>query len=324
MKSLLHQFRLGRFVYQIWYRPRQWCDWGHAYGWRLAWRAATGGHTMAAAVRRLPELPPVTAHLDVPVYFLTGRRFWHQTAFCVHSFIRHSRAGFPLIFMSDGTLDANIAERLTALFPNARVLSHVELSEKIAAFLPRSRYPALNTHRHRFVLLRKLTDTLVGEHGYRLFFDSDMLFWNHPGELLARVRRGESLYMADAGGDGYTLPRSILKQYLSVEPAPTVNSGLIGVHADNIDWDLLERACALLLTEGQDQRLLEQTLWAILLAQQNARALPASDYRVVIDPPACRAALAEGRPVLMHYAWHACLSYAADEWQRYLQETATR
>jgi len=315
---------LGQLVYRVWYRPRQWCAWGHAYGWRLAWRAATGGYTMAAAVRRLPELPAVTARLDIPVYFLTGRRFWHQTAFCVHSFLRYSCARMPLRFISDGTLDTTISERLTTLFPDAQTLGHHELDERTAAALPPSRYPTLHAHRRRFVLLRKLIDTLAGEHGYRLFLDSDMLFWRRPDELLSRAGRSEPLYMADLGEGGYTLPPAVLKQRLGVEPAPAVNTGLVGAHADNVDWDLLERACALLLAEGQDQRLLEQTLWAILLAQQNARALPASDYRVVIDPLACRAALAEGRPVLLHYAWHARLFYAADEWRRYLLETVTR
>ena len=313
---------LGRLVYRIWHRPRQWCDWGRNYGWGLTVHAALGDRAMAAAAQRLPALSSAEQRFEVPTYFLTGRRFWHQTAFCVHSFLQYSRVRMPLRFTSDGTLDNAVSERLTTLFPDAQILGHHDLDERTAVALPPSRYPTLHAHRRRFVLLRKLIDTLAGEHGYRLFLDSDMLFWRRPDELLGRAGRSESLYMADLGDDGYTLPRAVLKQRLGVEPAPAVNTGLVGAHADNVDWDLLERACALLLAEGQDQRLLEQTLWAILLAQQNARALPASDYRVVIDPPACRAALAEGRPVLMHYAWHARLSYAADEWQRYLQETA--
>jgi hypothetical protein len=125
--------------------------------------------------------------------------------------------------------------------------------------------------------------------------------------------------MADLGDDGYTLPRSMLQEKLGVAPAPGVNSGVVAVRPEDVDWDLLERACAFLLAEGRDQRLLEQTLWAIVLGAQNGRRLPAAEYRLVIDPPACRDAIAAGRPALLHYAWHARLPYAAAEWQHYLE-----
>jgi len=59
-----------------------------------------------------------------------------------------------------------------------------------------------------------------------------------------------------------------------------------------------------------------------VLGAENAQPLPAADYRVVIDPPACREAIAAGRPALLHYAWHARLLYAAAEWQYYLNSSA--
>ncbi len=148
--------------------------------------------------------------------------------------------------------------------------------EKIAAAPAAGAFSrAPRAHRRRFVLLlRKLTDTLAGERGYRLFLDSDMIFWRRPDELLGRLARAEPFYMADLGDDGYTLPRSVLQEKLGLTPAPGVNSGVVAVRPEEVDWDLLERACVLLLAEGRDQRLLEQTLWAVVLGPQNAR--PAS------------------------------------------------
>lgn len=322
MESLARQLRLGRLAYRLWHRPRQWCDWGRRYGWRLTWRAARGERAMAAAVRSLPAPPPPQQRLDAPVCFLTGRHFWQQTAFCIHSLLRQGRTGVRLYLASDGTLDPGLGDRLIALFPDARILGHDELDEQTAAALPPARYPTLHAHRRRFVLLRKLTDTLAGQRGYRLFLDSDMLFWRRPDELLNRVGRSEPLYMADLGDDGYALPRAVLKQRLGVEAAPGVNSGLVGVHAERVDWDLVERACLLLVAEGRDQRLLEQTLWALILAGQDARPLDAGEYRVVIDSPGLQAALVAGRPVLLHYAWHARLPYGADEWRHYIETLA--
>lgn len=309
-------------AYRLWYRPRRWCDWGRTYGWRLTWHAAWGERAMAAAARRLPAAPLPQQRLATPVYCLTGRRFWHQTAFCLHSFLRQGRVSPPLCLASDGSLDSVISARLTALFPEARILGDDELDERTAAALPPAHYPTLHAHRRRFVLLRKLTDTLAGERGYRLFLDSDMLFWHQPDELLNRAARSEPLYMADLGDDGYAVPRAVLKQRLGIEPAPGVNSGLVGAHAERVDWDLIERACKLLVAEGRDQRLLEQTLWAVVMASQEARPLDAGDYRLVIDPPGLRAVLAAGRPALLHYAWHARLPYLAHEWRHYVETLA--
>ncbi|HXB02130.1 MAG TPA: hypothetical protein VNV15_04855 [Opitutaceae bacterium] len=322
MTSLARQLRLGRLAYRLWHRPRQWCDLARTYGLGLSVRALLGERRMCAAATRLPVLPDSETKLTAPIYFLTGRRFWQQTLFCAHSFVRQSGLGAEFCFVSDGTMDDEIAQQLTRLFPAARVLGHAGLDEKIASVLPPARFPTLHAHRRRFVLLRKLTDTLAGERGYRLFLDSDMIFWRRPDEMLDRLARAEPFYMADLGDDGYTLPRSGLQEKLGVTAAPGVNSGVVAVHPEQVDWDLLERACALLLAEGGDQRLLEQTLWAIVFGAQNGRPLPASDYRLVIDPPTCREAIAAGRPALLHYAWHARLQYAAAEWQYYL-ETAS-
>jgi hypothetical protein len=320
---LSRRLRLGRLAYRLWHRPRQWCDLARTYGWGLSVRASLGERRMGAAAKHLPAPPAGGEKLTVPIYFLTGRRFWQQTLFCAHSFVQQSGLGAEFCFVSDGTMDDEIARQLTRLFPAAHVLDHAKLDEKLFTALPPARFPTLHAHRRRFVLLRKLTDTLAGEHGYRLFLDSDMIFWRRPDEMLARLARAEPLYMADLGDDGYTLPRSMLQEKLGITAAPGVNSGVVAVHPEQVDWDLLERACAFLLSEGGDQRLLEQTLWAIVLGAQNGRPLPASDYRLVIEPPACREAIAAGRPALLHYAWHARLHYAASEWQYYLNSSAT-
>ncbi|MDE3084846.1 MAG: hypothetical protein KGJ37_06480 [Verrucomicrobiota bacterium] len=289
------------------------------YGYKLAWHAAIGECQMRRAAACLPPLKPgAYGELPIGICFLTGQSLMHQTLFCAHSFARHYGSAARFYFLSDGSLDSAATQLFASKFFNARVITHDELDERLAAALPPIRYPTLHAHRRRFVLLRKLTDTLAGQQGYRVFFDSDMIFWKRPEELIARAERNEPFYMADLGEGGYTLPRAVLKQKLGVDPAPGVNSGLVAACAEKVDWDLIERACVLLLDEGHDRRLLEQTLWAIVLGAQTAQPLPAADYRLVIDPPAWRAAISAARPVLLHYAWHARLPYVASEWRQYL------
>jgi hypothetical protein len=144
-----------------------------------------------------------------------------------------------------------------------------------------------------------------------------MLFWREPTELTARARNQDPLYLSDISPDGYTANRTELRRALGVSVAEGVNSGLVGLDANQIDWELMERACAFLRAHPGDQRLLEQTLWAVALGAQSARPLNSSDYKVVIDPSGFRGALASHPPALLHYAWHARLPYAANEWRRY-------
>jgi hypothetical protein len=307
----------GRMAYRCWHRPRQLCDLARTYGWRLVAGALANEPFMRRAARRLPPPEPVSG-TRAPAYFLTGQRFWHQTAFCAHSLRRNGGEGTPLIFTSDGSLDGACASALLAIFPDARILSDRDAEGRIAAVLPPTRYPVLHAHRGRFVLLRKLLDTLTDMEGYGLVLDSDMLFWRRPDSLLARAEREQPFYLSDIGEEGYTLPLRELKSALGVEAAAGVNSGLVAAHAGKVDWDLMERACRLLVGSAGDQRLLEQTLWAIALGGQDAKRLCEADYRVVIDPDGWRAAMEEN-PVLIHYAWHARLPFVAGEWRRYLR-----
>ena len=54
--------------------------------------AATLPTSRAAADPALPE-----------VHFLTGKRFWYQTAFCLHTLQVHSGRVFRAVFHDDGS-----------------------------------------------------------------------------------------------------------------------------------------------------------------------------------------------------------------------------
>ena len=43
---------------------------------------------MVAAAGLLPELPQFSGTPPVTLHLLTGRQFWYQTLFCLHSFAR--------------------------------------------------------------------------------------------------------------------------------------------------------------------------------------------------------------------------------------------
>lgn len=323
LRAWLREHGAGRLAYRLLHRPRAQIDLARTYGWRLVWRAASGDRAMRRAACQLLPPPAQERALAAPICFLTGPRFIHQTLFCAHSFARRAAVSAHCEFLSDGRLDAENIGALRRVFPQATVRPAAELDQLVAQELPPERFPALHAVRKTFVLLRKLTDAMAGRSGYRLLFDSDMLFWSAPSELLTRAAASEPLYLADTVDDGYTTTRAALTRTLGVPVARGVNSGLVGLDAGRIDWNLMERGCAFLRTQAGDQRLLEQTLWAVALGAGDARPLAPDSYRVVVDPPHWQRARAQSpAPALLHYAWQARLPYAAGEWRRYLQECA--
>ncbi|MDD3180126.1 MAG: hypothetical protein PHQ04_07200 [Opitutaceae bacterium] len=320
LRTWLRDQGAGRLAYRWWHRPRQKIALARTYGWSVVWHAARGECAMRRAARRLPPLPALPESLPgIRICFLTGRNFVHQTAFCAHSFATQARTDTRFEFLSDGSLTSEDAATLLHLFPRAQVHNIAGQDQRVCQTLPPSKFPVLHAVRRDYVFLRKLTDAMAGTTGYRLYFDSDMLFWRQPEELLARAATRNPLYMADIVDDGYTMTRDAITRSLGVAAATGVNAGLVGLDASRIDWELMERACESLRNSPGDQRLLEQTLWAIALGAQDARPLAADTYRLVIDPMQWHAArIQTPSPALLHYAWHARLPYTASEWRRYL------
>src|SRR5262245_41566086 len=64
---------------------------------------------MAAAAATLPPLPVPAADTPLVFHLLTGRRFWYQTAFCLHSLARAAGEPVQAELYDDGTIDAEVA-----------------------------------------------------------------------------------------------------------------------------------------------------------------------------------------------------------------------
>ena len=90
------------------------------------------------------------------------------------------------------------------------------------------------------------------------------------------------------------------------------NVGFYALQGKEIDWDRAEYCCRVLLDREGPQYVHEQALTALLLADQDALALPARDY--VVQP-----GLREGRhpsAVLHHYVAHSKRSYFQHGWRK--------
>lgn len=310
MRSLAKSLGLGRLAYHLYHRPAGViADSVRAGGPVEQWRTARGRAAMEAAADRLPPL--ATPSADAPVvHLLTGKRLWYQTAFFLSSLGRHLPVQ-PVIH-DDGRLDPATVDRLRQVLPFATIVTSAESEALLDRHLPANKFPFLRARRDELVLFRKILDVHVGATGWRMFLDSDMLVFRRPDLLIDWWRApNQCLHMTDvARAYGYDLP---VLSALAGAPVPDlVNTGILGLRSEAIDWERMEWWCRTLIERHGTHYYQEQALIALHLASQPRAAIPRADYVVLPDEAEAR----HPRAVLHHYVagskrwyfqinWHA-------------------
>jgi len=275
------------------------------------WRERRGRRAMVAAARRLPPLPVPPP--DVPeVCFLTGRRFWYQTAFCLWSLCQQTGRSLRAAFWDDGTFDAALVAECARLFPGSRVVSSQEIEAELERQLPAARFPILRARRLEYPHLRKLTDVHSGRHGWRLVLDSDILFFRRPDLLLAWLAAPDQpLHMVDVQ-DAYGYSKALMES-LAGNPIPRwLNVGVCGLRSDEIDWDRMESWCRRLQEAEGTSYYQEQALTAMLLAGRKCRVALADDYRLMPSEDEAKRPTA----VMHHYVDLSKRGYFRHAWRR--------
>ncbi len=314
-RQLARKLGMGRVLYRTVYAPAGFLRRCRREGWINLMLSRRGRAQMTRAAARLPALPATPAAAALEVHFLSGRHIWYQTAFCAWSLLRHTGGTIRPVIQDDGTLAGPTGEQLRRLLPTARFISAAEIEERLDQALPRSRYPALRHRRDSFPLLRKLTDIHAGSPGWKLFLDSDMLFFRQPTFLLDWLRAPDRpCYMLDiANAYGHS---EALMQELAGHPIPSrVNTGLCGLRNEDIDWDRLEYWSKHLIERDRMRYLHEQALTAMLLAGRTSAIAPEDAY---IALPSRQEAMrptavmhhyvAESKAWYFRYAWHQALA----------------
>lgn len=296
-------------LYQPWCRLRDlWLDGGPSQR-RLT---ETGRLEMEAAARCLPMLkdPVDSSSATLEIHLLTGRRYWFQTAFLLHSLAPHVR--LQPILHDDGTL-AGSPELglLLQQCPAARLEAPSDTEARLDLHLPRKRFPALRSRRDSLVLMRKILDVHAGRLGRSLFLDSDMLCVSRPDLLIELYLKGVSpFHMADVT-DAYGYPPAFLDA-LAKHPVPRrVNTGILALQSDSIDWQQLERICAVL--NERPHYFQEQALFASVLATQDPIRLPSADYLVLPG----RSDTHRPKAAILHFVAHSKRWYYQHAWRQF-------
>jgi hypothetical protein len=313
---------LGRLVYLAYHRPVGCVKRSIREGGPIEqWKTERGRREMEAAAWRLPSIAPrdlgTTGPLDggkpVEVQVLTGRKFWYQTAFCLHSFALASGREVRAVIHDDGSLDPQQAETLLRFFPGSRVETRDMIIARLDELLPAARFPTLRARRLELPLIKKITDIHLGRTGWRVFFDADLLFFRRPDLFLEwwddpRV----PLTSVDAAyAYGYSM--ALLNEVAGKPVYDFINTGLLGLKSDAIDWEKMEHWCRTLIERAGTDYYQEQALVALQVAGSDRVVLPREDY--LVYPRGEEAARC--RAVMHHYVDLSKTSYFRDNWRRF-------
>ena len=313
VKQTARQLGLGKLALALWHQPlsRLRDSWRNGGPW-VERENERQRLEMVAAAATLPPLPPRPGTRAVTVHLLTGRRFWYQTAFCLHSLARQSEVGITAAIYDDGTFDDHLRAQLTRFGPGLTFHPAAQLRERLETFLPESRFPVLRERWRNYPNIRKLIDPHLGSTGWKLVIDSDLIFFRRPDFLLAWLQAPDRVLHAVDCEESYGYSRALMERLAGAPIPPLVNVGLCGLRSESLDWSELEAWCVELIAREKTSYYLEQALVAMLAARVQPCAIaPAADYVTKPD-------LAEGRhprAVMHHYVAEAKRSYFRHGWR---------
>ena len=233
---------------------------------------------------KILETPPVTETIDhtCEIHALTCASDWLNLIWALKSFYIVSGRRYMLCIHEDGTLSEDMINALKIHFPRSRLIRRSEADSRIRESL--QEYPQLLNFRTSNLLAPKIVD-------FRLFltvprmliFDSDLLFFDEPTDLLECIEDPtylKNLFNSDFG-DGYTLTSDVVQQNTEVNLKPLINSGLGLVHQDSIRWDWLEEFLKIPgILDGHFWRI-EQTLFALCSSRFGVELLP-EEYKLYL------------------------------------------
>ena len=316
-RSLLRSLGMGKLVYAVWHRPvGELLSLIREGGPLVRRNNRLGREAMEKAAHRLPPLkgagPAITLHL------LTGRKFWYQTAFCLHSFARTSGRALQPVVYDDGTLDGEVEGWLRRLFPEIVVISRSQAVQRLDSILPAEKYPYLRERWQNYPNIRKLIDPHIGSSGWKLVIDSDLLFFHQPTFLTAWADAPSNPLHAVDVMTSYGYSPALLEGLAGHRLAEKVNVGLCGLESSSLDWDTLESWTRSLTQAEGTSYYLEQALVAMLVAGKHCSIAPAGEYITLPQPPEAT----DCGAIMHHYVANSKRWYFQHNWRRFEPDSA--
>lgn len=304
-------------MYRAFYGPRNTVRHILHTGVRKHIEIEIGRTAMKKAADRLVEKCGASSSEHM-VYFLTGQKYWYQTAFCLYSLQQY--APFPIsgVFIDDGTFDRALCAQVRKSFPSSRIILKEEIAAQLDLVLPNDRFPTLRNRRLVYPHIRKLTDVhIFPTTNPKLVLDSDMLFFKRPAALIHWLEYPDHLLFLEDVVESYGYTRELMAQLSGQSAVPLrLNVGVAGMPSECISWDELETWTAELLFKEGSSYLQEQALTAMIAAKWPYAYLDSVNYKVC--PRISDTSVPE---ILHHYVADSKYDYFVKGWKQIFQES---
>jgi len=274
----------GKLLYNIYYRPVNVVKTISKQGLINYMTINRRAKKMMAHSFHLREMRLNNSKQNFLVYFLTGKKYWHQTAFCLYSLQKSTiEAQVDAIFIDDGSLDKDLIRQINRQFPSSTIKTKSEINNSIEEHLPHSKYPLLNRKREIYPHIRKLTDVHIGSNGWKLVLDSDMLFFRNPGQIITWLKKTNSPFFLHDPFTSYQYSFDLMQSLCKEKVRTNLNVGAIGLKSESINWTFLEDWTAAMEESEGSSYYLEQALSAMLVAGQMVEIADPAQYIVLPD-----------------------------------------
>jgi hypothetical protein len=234
---------------------------------------------------RILRTAPLSGTTDplCELHVLTCRGDWLNLIWGLKSFYHFSKRRYALCLHEDGTVPEEGLGQLRHHFPDARLILRPEADER--AELELRDYPCSLDFRRTNLLAPKVFDFIWYLQADRmLLFDSDLLFFDEPKELLRRVE-DPSNNLNTVNGDiasAYTVEPSAIERTVGLQVVERFNSGLGLIHRASMRLNWIEEFLELPgILEGHFWRI-EQTIYALCSSRHGVELLP-DQYTVYLE-----------------------------------------
>ena len=283
------------------------------WGPRAYFRCDAWKREMEAGAWDLKQVEVSSSEPPLEIWFLTGKGFWYQSAFCAWTLANQSGREISVSLVDDGTLSDRHEEGIRRLFPNGTTVRKEEITDKVETLLPIDKFPVLRQRWIDYVNIRKLTDIHLGSTGPKLVLDSDMLFFDKPNEMLDwwDQKNSDELCLMTDCEESYGYSRPLMEKLTGATIPKLLNVGVCGSTSESMDWEKLEHWSAALVEAEGTSYFLEQALVAMMASTQKHRVMPVETY---ITFPSRDTVLNKGG-ILQHYVSDSKPSYFGDAWK---------
>lgn len=238
----------------------------------LRWKALARESRIARAQLRaqtaILRTPPakLDRHARHEVRSLACQRDHIDLLWALKTLIHYSKRTFDVVVHDDGSLTSEAIDILQRHLSGVRIVSSSAAADRVADLMPGN--PACRAFREACSLIRRLFDSpAFATRADFLIFDSDVLFFCKPVEMLACMDGRQPFFMSDFQ-DAYVLSRYEVKKKYGLTLLPDFNAGISYPSKNMLVYGLMGEYCSGPLERGLLSRpWSEQMLFAMLFSR---------------------------------------------------------